>query len=90
MHTRKKISAENEKKAIDAFWKSFRKADGFSQIELTEINEPDPKAVDARIDELIDKVLWLEPKGDGFYETQWGKKTRQGLKETIKNVLNLN
>lgn len=33
------------------------------------------------------EVLGLEPDKDGFYQTQWGKKTEVGLIETIKNIL---
>ena len=38
-----------------------------------------------KIEELID-VLDLKKK-KGYYETKWGKKTDIGLKETIKNIL---
>lgn len=43
---------------------------------------------DEKLDKLIDEVLCLEQK-DGKYITLWGKKTKEGLKATIKNVLNL-
>lgn len=40
-----------------------------------------------KADNLIE-VLGLEPDKDGYYHTSWGRKTRQGLIETIKAVLN--
>ncbi len=47
------------------------------------------KIKNSQIEYLI-KVLLLEPGKDGFYKTSWGKKTRFGLIELIKEVLNGN
>jgi hypothetical protein len=39
-----------------------------------------------KADNLIE-VLGLEPDERGYYHTSWGRKTREGLIETIKAVL---
>jgi len=46
------------------------------------------KDLDKRLDELIE-VLQLKPSRDGYYQTGWGRKTREGLKATIKGILGL-
>jgi len=43
------------------------------------------KTTEADIRHLIE-VLELKPK-KGYYQTEWGKKTLEGLIETIKSVL---
>lgn len=43
--------------------------------------------LDDRLNELI-CVLGLKKKGE-YYITGWGKKTERGLKQTIKNILQL-
>ena len=45
------------------------------------------KLTDDKLKKLI-KVLELKTIEKGkYYKTGWGKKTEQGLKETIKNIL---
>jgi len=39
-----------------------------------------------KILELIE-ILGLEPDKEGYYHTGWGRKTKEGLIETVKNVL---
>ena len=34
------------------------------------------------------KVLLLEPDKNGFYQTEWGKKTEVGLIATILTIMN--
>lgn len=41
--------------------------------------------MDNRIDSLIDCIYLNEPQE--FYKTAWGKKTREGLRETVKTIL---
>lgn len=38
------------------------------------------------IEKLIE-VLALEPDKDGYYHTTWGRKSKEGLVETIKEIL---
>jgi len=46
------------------------------------------KSINERVEELIE-VLNLNPKKDGWYYTGWGKKTKVGLIETIKAILEI-
>lgn len=39
-----------------------------------------------KADTLVE-VLLLEPDKDGYYHTGWGRKTREGLIDTIREVL---
>lgn len=39
-----------------------------------------------QIEKLIE-VLQLEPDRDGYYRTAWGRKTKEGLIETMENIL---
>ena len=41
-----------------------------------------------KIEELIN-VLQLKPNRKGMYLTEWGYKTKEGLVETIKAILEL-